>query len=172
MAAGNAAASAYCTRKCLRDDPGLSVLWSSIGMPTDCPAVVDTSLHTAYKQQFEQQMRAAVAASAPWMFDAVQVQQRVAEFAAGRLPSGDAIFFRCHHIRALWHSGMDVSRFAAAWQKGTQFDAFRRSPFPITAGFELVDSRQRVLACRHPVRRALQRLWPGLALPAGAGDGQ
>ena len=93
----------------MAEDPELLQLWLAIGMPADYPPELDTDMRSAYKQQFDQQMRAAVVASAPWMVDAQQVKQRVAEWVSGDVPGGDAVFFRRYHIRPLWHTGVDVS---------------------------------------------------------------
>ena len=131
--------------KVLAKDRELRSLWLTIGMPADYPPVVDIDLHTAYKQQFEQWMSAAVTASAPWMFDRRQVERRVGEWMAGRLPSGDSLFFRRYHIRPLWHSIMDGVKLRAPSGVPQLF-------FPMKAGFDLVDaagvSRHIVVYCR------------------------
>jgi len=126
---------------CLHDavlavDPELRSLWLAIGMPAECPASLrtPTDLQCAYKQQFEHSMRAAVVASAPWMFDARLVQQRVNEWVHGRLDDGDAHFFRRYHIRPLWHTGADLRGYEVkcGWQPQLWC--------PMRAAFELVDA--------------------------------
>ena len=123
-------------------DDELLALWRTIGMPAECPAGIDVDLPTAYKQQFEQQMRAAVAKSAPWMFDSQQqLEKRVADWMQGRLPSGDAVFFRRYHIRPLWHTGVDVADFNTVQLEhlplGTDDE---RREFPVQVGIDLVDA--------------------------------
>ena len=124
----------------------------SITEAADSAQAIDTDIHATYKRQFEQQMKTAVAVSAPWMFDAQQVDQRVSQWATGRLPSGDAVFFRRFHIRPLWHSGVDVSDFGAEEaQQGRDSDSHRHSFFPMKAGFDIMDaagvSRTLVVKC-------------------------
>ena len=62
-----------------------------------------------------------------------QVEQRVSEWMAGRLPSGDPLFFRRYHIRPLWHSIMDGPKLRV--ESGAP-----RLDFPVKAGFDLVDA--------------------------------
>ena len=127
--------------RALEMDGELLALWRAIGMPTEYPAEIDVDLPTAYKQQFEQQMRAAAAKSAPWMFDKQQVERRVADWQQGRLPSGDAVFFRRYHIRPLWHTGVDVADFNIVQDEhlplGTDDE---RRVYRMKAGVDLVDA--------------------------------
>lgn len=86
-------------------------------------------------------MKAAVAASAPWMFDAQEVEQRVAEWRSGGLPGGDALFFRRYHIRPLWHGGVSVFDFGAERaQAGLDSDGHRHDFFPQSVRVDLVDA--------------------------------
>ena len=138
--------------KVLAGDDEVLALWLTLGMPAECPPGTDVDLHTAYRQQFKAQMKAAVAVSAPWMFDRQQVEARVSQWQQGLLPSGDALFFQRFHIRPLWHEGIQSSDFGLEDRHYPEDSVeYRDFFFPVKAGFEVVDaagvSRALVIEC-------------------------